>query len=98
MIEQIVLDVLNENKSVFDGCIGDDQFEDIAKYISDKIKTLNRKEVEKIINCSPVRTIIKSGKGKIKVSIPEMYRDSLVNQICNLAIKEEGNNSQENGY
>ena len=106
-IEQIVLDVLEEEKSVFDEAIGKEQFRGIAKSISLKIKTLNNKEVS-IIIIKLINDLANINYGVCDCITGRPEKDYVINrtniinkainQICNLAIKEEGNNSQGNGY
>ena len=70
----------------------------IKDFLKDKqpVEFLDRKEVEKIIgnNCCDFEWIILN-----KVSeTPEQAFNRVTTQICNLAIREGGNNSQGNGY
>ena len=116
-IEKIVLDVLEENETImseFDisssplvkdiNHIKECDYDNIAKSISDKIKpakTLNRKEVEKIIHrlISMIGQLVICGDTKFqnvpnkdKAIIKEVDKyikvNEFITQICNLPIEE----------
>ena len=113
MIEQIVLDVLNKKHRYFHSKSGDvhevvmeKDFESIAKSISSKVKTLNRKEVEKIFKKSNAYNVIDlwywemhSNRGLTKRGANNKTTEAVNNvmkpfldQICNLAVEEGDKN------
>ena len=83
-IEQIVLKVLKKYKGTMSGLAGSvdviwaNDVKKIAKSISDKIKTLNEEEVEKILNKEIDFDVFRE----------EIIFGDSVDKICNLAVEE----------